>query len=440
MLDFIFCEGRALSFMFGVAISPTQFRARSLCYLTILFVFSITTLSYSQQFILGNTQIQTSRGSAASGVAKAFPVTAAVSAPVTNLSVFLDSSNTAATVWVGLYSHYNGNPSKLLSHAAILHPASGRWNNITIPSVQVTKGARYWVALLGLNGQIEFRDRTSTCYSETSQQRTLTALPATWTMGSRLSTCIVSMFGSGSPLSTVSVKVSPATASLQVGQHTQFTATVSGTTNTAVTWKASGGTVTTTGYYTAPSSAGTYTVTAASVASSTKTASAVVTVSQSGQVSISVSPATANVPVGGRQQFSALVSGTSNTAVTWSASGGTITTSGMYTAPTRAGTYTVKATSVAAPTWSGLASVAVSHSVSLKWSPSSSAGISYYKVYRGNISGGPYTLLKSGITAMSFIDSSVQSGSTYYYVTTAVNSSGKESAYSGVAKAVIPTP
>jgi fibronectin type 3 domain-containing protein len=39
-----------------------------------------------------------------------------------------------------------------------------------------------------------------------------------------------------------------------------------------------------------------------------------------------------------------------------------------------------------------------------------------------------------------YTDSSVQAGSTYYYVITAVDSSGNESAFSNQAQAVVPTP
>ena len=40
----------------------------------------------------------------------------------------------------------------------------------------------------------------------------------------------------------------------------------------------------------------------------------------------------------------------------------------------------------------------------------------------------------------TFVDSSVQSGQTYFYVTTAVDGSGKESGNSNQTQAVIPTP
>jgi Bacterial Ig domain len=85
----------------------------------------------------------------------------------------------------------------------------------------------------------------------------------------------------------VGVTVSPTSATVSAGATKQFTATVTGSTNTAVTWSvdgivggsAAGGTITSTGVYAAPSSAGSHTVTATSQADSTKSANAAVTVS-----------------------------------------------------------------------------------------------------------------------------------------------------------------
>ena len=78
-------------------------------------------------------------------------------------------------------------------------------------------------------------------------------------------------------------------------------------------------------------------------------------------------------------------------------------------------------------------------SVALSWSPSSPE-VSYYNVYRRTVSGGTYSLLTNGVSSTSYTDSDVQSGSTYYNVTTAVDSSGSESVYSNEAQAVIPIP
>jgi fibronectin type 3 domain-containing protein len=83
-------------------------------------------------------------------------------------------------------------------------------------------------------------------------------------------------------------------------------------------------------------------------------------------------------------------------------------------------------------------STAVQHSVSLTWTDGDS-GIAGYNVYRSTQSGTGYTKLNSALAATtSYKDSNVQSGSTYYYVVTAVNTAGVESAFSTAAQAVIP--
>jgi len=77
-------------------------------------------------------------------------------------------------------------------------------------------------------------------------------------------------------------------------------------------------------------------------------------------------------------------------------------------------------------------------SVSLSWNPSTS-DVAGYNVYRGTVSGGPYSKLNSSLdSGTRFIDTSVVAAHTYYYVTTAVNSSGQESAYSNQVTVVIP--
>ena len=79
-----------------------------------------------------------------------------------------------------------------------------------------------------------------------------------------------------------------------------------------------------------------------------------------------------------------------------------------------------------------------SSSVSLSWNASSSSDVVGYNVYRGTISGGPYTkITPSPISSIGDTDSNVSSGQTYYYVVTAVDSSNNESADSNQATATI---
>jgi hypothetical protein len=159
-----------------------------------------------------------------------------------------------------------------------------------------------------------------------------------------------------------SVNISPATASAVTGGTAQFSASISGTvSDKSVTWKAASGSITAAGLYTAPTKAGSDTVTATSNADSTKAATAAVTVADPVINSVSVSPGTTSLTTGGTAQFTASVSGTNpNKAVTWKAALGTITAAGAYTAPTSAGTDTITATSAADTTKSGTASVTVS--------------------------------------------------------------------------------
>ncbi len=175
------------------------------------------------------------------------------------------------------------------------------------------------------------------------------------------------------PTGSVAVSINPATASMNTGATLQFTASVTGSTDTAVTWSATGGTVSASGLYTAPATAGTFTVTATSVADATKSASSTVTVTAVPVVAVGLSPASASVNTGATFQFTASVTGSANTAVTWSASGGTVSPSGLYTAPATAGTCTVTATSVADPTRSASSTVTVTPVVAVAVSPASAS-------------------------------------------------------------------
>lgn len=175
----------------------------------------------------------------------------------------------------------------------------------------------------------------------------------------------------------VSLAVSPKTTSLQTGGSRQFTASATwsdgSTAVPGVTWTATGGTVSSAGLYVAPASAGTYKVvgreaggTKADTATVTVTAPAVV-------VGLAVSPGTKSLATGGQQQFSALATysngGTGTPALAWTATGGSISSGGLYTGASAAGNYRVMAqasgtsvkdtaevtlTSLATPTVTGL--------------------------------------------------------------------------------------
>jgi hypothetical protein len=196
----------------------------------------------------------------------------------------------------------------------------------------------------------------------------------------------------------VTIAVSPNGMTVTTGATQQFTATVTGSSNTAVSWSLSGagcsgaacGTISGGGIYTAPSSVpspATLQVIATSVADPTKTASASVTLAAAAAVLLSINPTSATVPTASVNSFTATVSGTSNTAVAWSLTGAgcsgsscgslsSSSTSAVYAAPAVAPSppsVTVKATSMADPSKSAAANVTIVPVVVVSVTPASAS-------------------------------------------------------------------
>ncbi len=151
------------------------------------------------------------------------------------------------------------------------------------------------------------------------------------------------------PPAPVSISISPTSATLTAGQSQTFTASVSGGSDASVTWSVAPAGIGTfsNGVYTAPSSvtaSQTITITATSNADATKSAAANVTLQPTpaptpdgppGNVSLGISPGFSSLGAGQSLQFTATVTGSSNTAVRWSISppSGQISSNGLYTAP-----------------------------------------------------------------------------------------------------------
>ena len=199
------------------------------------------------------------------------------------------------------------------------------------------------------------------------------------------------------PVSTVTVNVTPSSVSLAAGQNQTFSAAVSGTGNSAVSWFVNGiaggnsnvGTISLSGIYTAPAPvpSSTVTVSAVSAADITKSANATVNFTSSApnppSVTITINPTGATLGGGQSQLFTATVMGSSNSQVSWAVNGisggssglGIITSSGLYTAPATLpnSPVSISAVSLADPNKS--ASVMVSFSSP---APPPASGTNYY--------------------------------------------------------------
>ncbi|MGC2231223.1 MAG: hypothetical protein WBA09_06950 [Candidatus Acidiferrum sp.] len=153
------------------------------------------------------------------------------------------------------------------------------------------------------------------------------------------------------PPPSISVTVTPTSGSVLLGNSLTFSATVTNTTNTNVSWSVNGvaggsastGTITTAGVYTAPPdlpSLTTVQITATSQADPTKSASAQLTIAS--DIAITLGTPVASVELGATQAFHATISsaGHPDTTVRWSLTGATCPTAcgivdlnGNYTAP-----------------------------------------------------------------------------------------------------------
>jgi len=113
-------------------------------------------------------------------------------------------------------------------------------------------------------------------------------------------------------------------------------------------------------------------------------------------------------------------------------------------AGTASGTLTFTSDAGNSPTQqsvTGQGTPAPQHSVNLSWNPSASQDVVGYNLYRGQKSGGPYSIVNGSLDpSVNYVDNSVQAGQTYFYVVTAMDSSGNESIYSNESKAVVPSP
>ena len=151
---------------------------------------------------------------------------------------------------------------------------------------------------------------------------------------------------------TVTLSLSGPT-SVNLGALSQYVATVTGTSNSGVIWSVDGvvggnqtvGSISTTGFYTAPEvepSSSQVTITATSVADTSVTRSLTVTLvaPPPPPPTLTLTGAT-TVTLGTSSQYAAVVSGSSNTGVTWSVNGvvggnaacGSISTSGRLHCP-----------------------------------------------------------------------------------------------------------
>jgi hypothetical protein len=153
---------------------------------------------------------------------------------------------------------------------------------------------------------------------------------------------------------TVAVTLLPSSATVALGGSQLFGVNVTGGGNTSITWQVNGvtggnstvGTISSSGTYAAPAtSPGSQPITVTAISNAngftSQSAQIILAVASAPIVSVTTNPAATDVYTGSTQTFSATVANESNTAVNWQVNNvaggnstlGTISSSGVYTAP-----------------------------------------------------------------------------------------------------------
>ncbi len=150
------------------------------------------------------------------------------------------------------------------------------------------------------------------------------------------------------PATLNSLTITPPTATLFTGATQQFTAAGTwsdgGSAVPPVTWTATGGTVSNSGLYTAGGTPGSFRVIGTHTGG-TRADTSTITINAVTLTSLTLTPPTASLNSGATQQFAVAAQwsdGSSTTpAITWSATGGTVSNAGLYTAGGVAGSFRV---------------------------------------------------------------------------------------------------
>jgi hypothetical protein len=132
-------------------------------------------------------------------VAEAFKSVAAAAGTLSTLKVFVDPASTATKLSAGIYADNGGHPGTLLAQGTIASPSAGNWNDVSVPSVPISSGTTYWIAVLGPSGSgtLKFRERGGAGTAEVSAATGLATLAQTWTQGSQYNDGPLSAWGAG---------------------------------------------------------------------------------------------------------------------------------------------------------------------------------------------------------------------------------------------------
>ena len=156
------------------------------------------------------------------GATEAFSFTAAAAGTVAKLNLYVAGTPTATSAQIALYGDASGHPGTLLTQGTITSPQGGAWNSVSVPTVSVTAGATYWIAVLVPvgGGTLSFMDGSAMPpggAAETASSSTLASLPAQWTTGAVFSDSPISATAESAGAPSVGLAPTSMSFSVSVG-------------------------------------------------------------------------------------------------------------------------------------------------------------------------------------------------------------------------------
>jgi hypothetical protein len=154
---------------------------------------------------VGSATVGTGTDSNPAGLAQGYRVPASGTGQVDRLNVYLDGSNTASTVELGIYASQSPTTAGArLGRCVITGAQANAWNRCAIGAVNVAQGTTYWLAILrpsGTSGTIRYRNTTGTGNPTFgSSSGSLAQLPPTWTNGANWGNQNASVYADKGPV------------------------------------------------------------------------------------------------------------------------------------------------------------------------------------------------------------------------------------------------
>jgi hypothetical protein len=117
----------------------------------LLTLWSLSSVSAQSIVLFGNQIVVTGRDYNSPGAAEAFQMTATSVGTLNSLTIYLDGSTAATTMYAGLYADSSGSPGTMLTKGSIGLPTAGAWNVVNVtPASIVSGGMRAFTRLYGL--------------------------------------------------------------------------------------------------------------------------------------------------------------------------------------------------------------------------------------------------------------------------------------------------